>query len=184
MVETYDAIIRAAGEEGGKVKGDLQVAFAKKIYKQSIEGLAPGDPNTDFISAAKMHKALSGLFIENRQFAEKLYGEDAVSLAQQAIKELNLIKTKQPSVGNPSGSFDKFARWASRTKIGSLPGFRMVSSHLADSANALKAREVHKSLSEVMDEIPELNPTASLWGGIAGGVIAEDVGKIFRPEEK
>jgi len=103
MLGNYNALLRASGAQAPQVQSQLQNAFAQNIYNRVTSGkLANSD--VEAISPAKMKTELENLFIKQRDFATSLYGADAVQNAQQAIKELGLITSKQANVGNPSNS--------------------------------------------------------------------------------
>ena len=109
MLENVNAILRASGDNSSVVKAQLQNAYAQKIY-DSVAGSKIAGTNIDSLSLPKLQTALENTFIKNREFATALYGNDAVNNAQEAIKALDLINSKQANVGNPSSSGYTIAR--------------------------------------------------------------------------
>lgn len=103
MANTLDAIIKAAGDEGQNVIRDLQNAFIKRIAERSQNGYIAGTNETKY-ALGKMKTELENLFVGQSEFAEKLFGKDSVSLARQAVKELDLMSKKQAATQNYSGS--------------------------------------------------------------------------------
>ena len=111
MVENYNALLRAGGDQSPQVKQQIQNAFAQNIYNR-VTGGKLANSDVEAISPAKMKTELENLFIKQRDFATNLYGQDAVQNAQQAIKELGLITSKQANVGNAPNSGYTIARLA------------------------------------------------------------------------
>lgn len=170
MESTFDAIVKAGGTKGDLVKADLQTAFAKKLLDQSIEGMETGAENA-YLSAAKTKKALEGLFINNRNFAKKLYGEQAVTVARQAISELDKIAKTQAATQNPSGSGQLVMRQLMR-----LP----MLSTLKEGVNfaivkPMKAGQVSKSVDPVVNTIQNMKvtPQSNIWAKAGGKLMAE-----------
>jgi hypothetical protein len=170
MESTYDALVKAAGNDAPMVKADLQTAFAKKLLDQSISGLETGGENA-YLSAAKTKKALEGLFINNRKFAAKLYGEQAVKVANQAIDELGRIATTQAATQNPSGSGQLVMRQLMR-----LP----MLSTLKEGVNftvikPMKAGDVAKAVDPVVGQIRniQIKPQSKMFSAAGGKLMAE-----------
>lgn len=170
MESTYDALIKAAGSESPLVRADLQTAFAKKLLDQSISGLEVGGENA-YLSAAKTKKALEGLFINNRKFASKLYGEESVKIAQQAIDELERISTTQAATQNPSGAGQLVMRQLMR-----LP----ILSTLKEGVNfiivkPMKSGAVAKAVDPVVGQIQSIKvrPQSKIFSAAGGKLMAE-----------
>jgi hypothetical protein len=137
MLDNYNALMRAAGEDAPAVREHLQTAFGQRIYDRASSGLL-ANSQTPAISPAKLKTELTNMFVRQRQLATSLYGADAVAKAQQAINELNVITAKQSNVGNVSNSGYTLARLQSMARASGLlahiPGFRWVGM-LAHAAN-------------------------------------------------
>ena len=173
MANKYDVLINAAGDNADDLRKNLQVAFAKKIYKGASSGFEAGSGTDEFISAAKMKNELERLFVQNKRFATKLYGKDVVDMMPKAIKELELISTLQEKTTNPSGSGDKVLRWVQRSKLNNIPGFSVISKAAENYQDTNAARKVAKAFSDVLEEDIEIDaPLATYFGGIIGGVAA------------
>lgn len=173
MESTYDAILKAAGDEAEAVQADLQTAFAKKLLQQSTEGLEAGGEQA-YLSAAKMQTALRGLFENNMKFAQKLYGDDAVNIARRAIDELEPIARTQASTGNPSGSGQIVLRHFMK-----LPVFNFIAKGFEMAGDSMKAGAVKKSFGDLVRELPTATQSElfSLKGAIGGGVAPSIVKK-------
>lgn len=170
MESTYDAIIKAAGDEARIVRSDLQAGFAKKLLDQSINGLETGGENA-YLSAAKTKKALEGLFVNNRKFAEKLYGKQAVETAKKAIQDLEKISSTQVATQNPSGSGQLVLR-----QLMNLPFM----STLKEGVNftiikPVKTSAVSKAVDPVVNQIQsiKIQPQSKLFAGAGGKLMAE-----------
>lgn len=103
MLDNFNALMRASGQSAPMVRREIQNAFAQKVFDRSVSGKLPNS-DTDAISPAKLKTELENLFVNQRQFAHALYGTGATANAEQAIKELEMISSKQANVGNPSSS--------------------------------------------------------------------------------
>lgn len=170
MESTYDAILKAAGSDNKLVKADLQTAFAKKILDQSISGLEAGGENA-YLSAAKTKKALEGLFVNNKNFATKLYGKDSVSVARQAIEELDKIANTQIATQNPSGSGQLVMRQLMR-----LPMLTTLREGVNFTVlNPIKTGKVIKSVDPVVNQIQsiKIKPQSRLFAATGGKIMAE-----------
>ena len=173
MEKKYDALLVAAGDDSPQVISDMQSAYAKKILKQAISGVEAGGVN-DFYSPAKLSSALEGLFVNNRNFAIKLYGKEVTDNAQKAIKELNLIKSTQPSTGNVSGSGELVLRALDRSGLG------LISNGLRATGNAVKSSKVKKSVLSAIEEVPEFMPKSKIFGAIVGGEVIPTIAKNIK----
>lgn len=170
MEGTYDAIIKAAGDESNLVRADLQAAFAKKLLDQSITGLEAGGERA-YLSAAKTKKALEGLFVNNKNFAKKLYGENAVNAARQAIDELEKISSTQAATQNPSGTGQMVLR-----NIMRLPFIQTLKEGVNFAVvKPMRTGQVAKSVDPVVSQIQsiQITPQSSLFAGAGGRLMAE-----------
>jgi hypothetical protein len=165
MEKTYDAIIKAAGDQSSAVRSDLQAGFAKKILQQSTEGLEAGGENA-YLSAAKTKKALEGLFMSNKNFSIKLFGEDNYNAAIKAIAELEPISKMQPSTTNPSGS-----GYAVLRVLNKIPLINLASKSFEEAGAAMKAGQVRKSFGDLINNLP-ITPQSRLFNPSAAGLIA------------
>lgn len=102
MADNYQALIKAAGTRAPEVQQHLQNGFAQKVFENSTDGRLPGS-ESPAISPAKLKTQLTNLFVNQRELATNLYGQDTVDRANGLIKELTLSE-KQPKVVNNSGT--------------------------------------------------------------------------------
>ncbi len=149
MESTFDAIVKAAGDESELVIRDLQAGFAKKLLQQSIKGRAYMSPEESYLSALETQKALKGLFVNNRNFAKKLFGEDNYKAALGAIDELEIIGRSQPATQNPSGSGLYILR-----ALNKIPFMNIASKSFETAGKSIKEGAVRKSLKELIDTVP------------------------------
>lgn len=177
MAETLDALIKASGKEANNVKVDLQNAFIKRIYQRSEGGFVHGSNTEKMLSPSKLRTELENLFIAQSEFAKKLYGEETVSAARQAIKELDLIKSTQISTRNPSGSGEIILR-AFNNIVDKIPVVGQAKALVAKGGEAIKSAKDTKKVLGYFSGSEDVSPTSSVWsaskkaGAVAGGSLA------------
>lgn len=114
MADNFNSLMRAAGDQAPIVKQHVQNAIAQRIYNGATQGtgLMPGG-DAAAISPAKLKTQLENVFVKQRDLATSVYGPDVVSGAQNVIKQLGQITSRQPNVGNaPSSGYtiDRLAK--------------------------------------------------------------------------
>lgn len=167
MADNLDAILGAARGESLVVKSDLQLAFAKKIMNQAESGFAP-DSQTPMLSPAKLKTALQDVFINQREFATKLYGRQNVEMAEKAIKELALISQKQAKVGSSSGTGEM--NDALFKKISSLSKIPFLNEITESYSKTRAGNQVIKGLEEFKN--PALTPKSTWFSRNAESISA------------
>lgn len=172
MAENAKALIKAAGEDGDAVRADLRQSFMRKAMERAQSGFEPGNPDMPRISPAKLKTELEGIFTAQSDFAKEVFGDEAVKEAQQAIKELALITSKQASTQNVSGSGELIGRLmkvAGRAPVVGKP-VSAVQSVVESGKRQQEAQKVTQGLSEFMAEL-NTAPRSPKWavGGGQGG---------------
>lgn len=182
MLDDYSALIRASGAQAPLVRGQLQNAFAQKIYNRVADGKL-ANSNIDAISPAKLKTELENMFVNQKELATALYGEEAVAQANAAIKELNLITSKQSNVGNASNSgytLDRLQRMANASGfLSHIPGYKWTAdigkSALSAIRNGKYGTEAAQSFTgripkSMESKVPKITITRpSQWKGKASG---------------
>lgn len=182
MAENLDAVLSAVGQrEAPAVKSDLQNAFIKRIYEGAQSGrMLEGQPDVPSVSPAKLKKQLERLFVDQQEFATKLYGKDSVAEARKAIKELNTIKSVQPGVISTSGSSEWMTRFI-QPILNRIPVVGTASALLREGKNVIAREESSKAAIKSLQGIGTFIPKSKIWmeGPIAGGELA---GEQTRPD--
>ncbi|CAM5999276.1 unnamed protein product [Sphagnum balticum] len=103
MLDDANSLMRAAGDQAPLVQQHLQNALAQNIYDKTAGAKVAGtDVNGINLGALQTH--LENLFVKQKEMATSVFGSQTVADAQNAIKQLDMINSKQPSVGNVSNS--------------------------------------------------------------------------------
>lgn len=185
MANNLSAVLAASKGEAEQVKKDLQNAFAKRIYDRVKVGFEPGTVDRPLLSPAKLKTELQSLFVDQSDFARKLYGDETVKEAEKAIRELTIISSKQPKVGNPSGS----GEWVGRlfkSSLGKIPGIGHIGALVADAGEKIKTQtETQKAIQSLSGvtkaQLPDIfAPQAKFWAAATGST----VGAMTKPKKK
>lgn len=185
MAQNLDAILKASGDDAPNVQADLKQAFVRNIYDRIKSGKL-ADSEIDRLSPAKLKTELESLFVNQSDFAKKLFGNDAVKGAQQAIKELELISTTQPSVRNPSGSGELIGRFLS--PLLNAPGVRVATGAVKVANDAGKSIKTSKQLDKALEEFesainkPQKSNFWPTFGATAGSA-AGNIEQIDQPKK-
>ena len=184
MLENYNALLKASSDQAPEVSSLIKNAFAQNIYNRSVSGkLANSD--VEAISPAKMKTELENLFIKQRDFATTLFGADATRNAQQAVKELSLITSKQANVGNAPNSGYTLARLAKASGlISHIPivgkvfeAAKFIGEKSAESAQAATAAQLFSGV------VPK-SAQAAANTGIKSGVVTPFVVNSLKSEKR
>lgn len=103
MLDDANSMMRAAGDQAPLVQQHLQNALAQNIYDKTAGAKVAGT-DVSGINLGALQTHLENLFIKQKEMATSVFGSDTVADAQNAIKQLDMINSKQPSVGNISNS--------------------------------------------------------------------------------
>lgn len=140
MLDDVNSLLRAAGDDAPLVRQHLQDAFAQNLYDKTAGAKVAGtDVNGINFGALQTH--LENLFVKQREAATSIFGNETVANAQEAIKQLDLINSKQPNVGNVSNS----GYTALRLMADHAPGFGWISKGL----NAMKEAQAGKEAAQL-----------------------------------
>ncbi len=185
MANNLDALLKAAKGESDVVKSDLKQAFMKKVFDRSVIGFEANNPSVQRLSPAKLATELENIFVSQSKFAEKLYGKEAVTAANQAIKQLNLISSAQSNTRNASGSGEWVGRFMQNRFLNNIPVFGQFMGLTSKAMEAQKQNvsggAVEKGLKEFFNDIAP--PSSTLWSTVAPvGTAAALGGVIEKPE--
>lgn len=184
MANNLDAVLTASGKEKDNIRSDLQNAFMKRLYDRSTNGKLEGQPDAIKISPAKLKTELENLFVHQKQFATKLYGEEAVTTANKAIKELSLINSQQPSTRNASGSGEMIQRYLMPIMEQAPVVGKLVAGSKRLGEIAKQQTDTRKAVQALSGEVPKLKsdfsfkPKSTVWGSsdavgaLTGGSLA------------
>lgn len=182
MEKNYDAIVKASGGQSQAVQDDLRQAFTLKLFKRSASGYEPNNPNMEMISPARLVTELESMFVNQRKFAEKLYGKDVVAGAIKAIPELKLISSSQAGVRNPSGSGEWLGRFLRAPGVSRIPGVGLISQGVEAQKKNIAGGQVMRGLGEFIDE--QLIPKSTLWSPKASVAAAAAANVQTEPKPK
>ena len=185
MANNLDALLKAAKGESDVVQSDLKQAFMKKVFDRSVIGFEANNPSVQRLSPAKLATELENIFVSQSKFAEKLYGKEAVTAANQAIKQLNLISSAQSNTRNASGSGEWVGRFMQNRFLNNIPVFGQFMGLTSKAMEAQKQNvsggAVEKGLKEFFNDIAP--PSSTLWSTVAPvGTAAALGGVIEKPE--
>lgn len=154
MLDNLNGILRASGEHAPVVKAQLQNAYAQRIY-DTVSGSKIAGTNIDSLSLPKLQTALENTFIKNREFATALYGPDAVTNAQEAIKTLDLANSRQANVGNAPSSGYTAARLMQNAGgwLSHVPMLKHIVNALSAMAKASSEGEATKNAAQTFSGV-------------------------------
>lgn len=109
ILDTYNATLKAAGDRAPEVQKSWRDALAQKMYNKAQQGMLPNTQEPSFSTKA-LQSELTNLFVNQRELATSVYGEDTVAQARRAIAELKTINASQPGVKNLSNSGNMVTR--------------------------------------------------------------------------
>lgn len=188
MANTLDAILTASGDQKEAVTNDLRQAFTQNMFKNSTMGYEEGNGSVMRLSPGKMKAQLENMFVNQKEFANKLYGPDSAAYARKAINELKLISSVQPHVANPSGSGELSGRLKLMTKSLATPiGHLSYGLFEPEKIGAmLEARgernELAKSLGDFMVG-KNLQPKSAIWSAVGPAASTAAFGSFVAPHE-
>ncbi len=173
MLDNYNSMLRAAGDQAPQVRTQLQNAFAQKIFNFATEKTSNlANSNEKAISPAKLQTALQNVFVRQREFSTALFGSQAVDKANQVIQNLGKITSKQANVGNVSNSGYTLMRAMSdkANLLTKIPGLKWLDGLAAASKDAAAARDAELSFSNQTPKRFQPKPTQN--AGKVGAVVA------------
>jgi hypothetical protein len=181
MANNLDAILKASGDQADAVRSDLQQAFMNRVFGKADIGYEAGSDTVKRLSPAKLKTEFENLFVHQSDFARKLFGENAVKSAQQAIKELDLISSTHSNTRNASGSGEWLGRFLNAPLVNRIPGTGIVNTALEQQKKLVGGSQVERGLKDVLDEIAP--PKSAIWTiAPATGATAAAVGNIDQPK--
>jgi len=166
MANNFDALLKAAGNDAPLVQADLQDAFMQNIYKRSQTGTnLPNNPDVPQIGAGRLKTELENLFVNQADFAKKLYGDRAHAEALQAIKELSQIAGGKNRVFNPGSGTPVLQYVRSILEKTPVVGGAATLARKAGETIA-KTRKSDAVIQSLSDQIPERltrQPRSAMW---------------------
>lgn len=171
MAETLDAILKASGDEAATVADDLRNTFMRRVVERSEGGFVSGSQTEKMISPAKLKTELENLFVQQSEFAERLWGKPVVDEARKAIRELALMSSKQISTSNPPGSGETVIRFV-KSLINKVPVVNQGVALAGKGAQALnQSRQTKQAIQSFSGLLPDsFVPKAKIWGGKTAGL--------------